>query len=174
MGILKKISAFIMVLSFSSCDIYEPISIPKKTLFENFKIEGYYYSKHSAGYDIYYFYNNGVVINNGSNYLENDLKILDQKLIEQNKIGNNARFFWGLYNIENKIIKIEKWVSTAGSKYPTNLFEGEIKDIDKFLLTKQTGIDKFEKKNKTVTTINKEYIFRQFSPKPDSTNNFIK
>lgn len=175
MGNLKKTSIFIFGYFCLSCNLYEPISIPQTPLNENFKLNGYYYHKYDGGYNTYFFYTNGVVFTYGtSSYNGNDLKLLDDSIRENLAVYEKTRYFWGLYTIENKNIKIEKWVSTSGSKYPTNLFEGEVIGNDRFKLVKKTGTDKYTKKNKPVTIINQEFTFRQFKPKPDSTNSFIK
>jgi hypothetical protein len=177
MGILRLSLISFVLCCFISCDSAEKLVLPREELTSNFRIDGYYYNKKEGGYSTYFFYKNGVVFTYGCGYTGNDLKELDiclQKLLAKYSTIKPARFDWGIYLINGTNIKIEKWVSTAASTYPTNLFEGQLIGDEKFTLTKQTGNEYYVKKNKTISEISLDFNFRQFSPKPDSTNKFIK
>lgn len=177
MGILKQIIIYFFLLCIISCDSHEKLILPKTQLKTDFRTDGYYYNKNQGGYSTYFFYKNGIVYTYGSGYKGTDLTELDNSLKELFRLYSNikqARFDWGLYLIENNNIKLEKWVTTSASTYPTNFFEGNLLSNDKFIFKKKTGTNDYVKKNKSVTSISEDFNFRQFSPKPDSTNNFIK
>lgn len=88
---------------------------------------------------------------------------------------NPTQYSWGLFNVKNNEIKIERWTSASGGKYPTQMLIGEIlNDTTIYFHTKIGDYPVGFGKNKKNVKINEIYHFRQFSPKPDSTNIFIK
>ena len=75
-------------------------------------------------------------------------------------MSGRPKYVYGLFQIEVSIIKIEKWVPSSGGPTKAYLREGEILNDTTFYLMHR------EKKE--------IYHFKQYSPKPDSTNKYIK
>ena len=133
------------------------------------RIDGYYYSKFRDIYVIYFFYRNGVLFS-GGHVFESELKKYEQKYQDgsfwDDKKDN--KLYWGLYNIDSNDIMIEKWYPSSGGGMPVYLHSGEILNDTTFLITKSVRPKTGEEKE-----LNEVYHFREFSPKPDSTNIFI-
>jgi hypothetical protein len=131
------------------------------------RIDGYYQSK-SEKEDYYYlcvFYRNGIVLLPGVAYEPNSYIA---KLVDN--FNHEIKTFWGLFIIENGKITIEYYKPKMIEGLPAYLRTGEIINDTTFIL-------KEEKRSKDDTEfkiISETYLFKQFSPKPDSTNKFLK
>lgn len=134
------------------------------------RIDGFYYEKtiESEYYSLFILYNNGIVMEPGSTK-ESDLEkyILD---VSKSSLPLRTKYNWGLFNIDDNIIKIEHWLP-AQCGYPAVLRTGEILNDTTFILNK---MERRDSQGTTQKDITQTFLFRQFSPKPDSTNNFIK
>lgn len=74
---------------------------------------------------------------------------------------------WGLFGVTSSTITIQGW-RISRCKRPVVEFRGEVLTDTSFNIT--TYIDENDESN----TVNENtYYFKQFSPKPDSTNDFI-
>lgn len=71
--------------------------------------------------------------------------------------------------MENSVIKIEQWYPGVGGPHPVRIKTGTVLNDTTFRLTESTN-----QKGRDRKTIDQTYHFRQFGPKPDSTNRFIK
>ena len=181
---MKNILYLIIVLSFCGC--CDPFGIKKEKFnlqknniqSNNLKLDGYYYdinafdqSKNDYMIDVHIIYRNGLITSyGGGSYLnklnELDLKLQDQDFID--KIKNN-KYYWGLVEIKSNNIKFEKYYPNSPWQLYTK--EGTILNDSTFQITKFYKINcgkKSEEKD-----INQIYHFHKFSPKPDSTNNFL-
>jgi hypothetical protein len=137
------------------------------------RIDGYYYS--NQVYNNYnavaVFYRDGACIHvftsiegaDTLNYIENNI------LLNESLISNfmNTPTNIGVFQINTESIEFETW--EAGRDIITFSNYGEILNDTTFLITKQINNDSGKSENENLT-----YRFKQFSPKPDSTNNFIK
>jgi len=136
------------------------------------RIDGYYYQ---IGYDgktifsPYFFYKNGILISPegmGNSLEEMDSYIkkyyLDCQSYKKDKLD------WGVFIVEGNIIKFGRWYP---SERPLKAFirEGVILNDTTFQITKSYRSDSTEQRGK-----DEMYYFRSFSPKPDSTNVYIK
>jgi len=136
------------------------------------RIDGYYYNLYDTlSADIkysYFFYRNGVVLSGsaGSNFEELEETFNSEGFT--NNIKKN-RSGWGLFKIYESEITIEEWVPME-PPYHAYTRSGEIIDDTTFVITKSW---RNKRKKETLKTINEVYHFKQFSPKPDSTNTFI-
>jgi hypothetical protein len=187
----------IAIISFVviGCSGYEPLLTKRANYSGNqLKIDGYYYflTKEDMGYgyttkiyDCLMLFNNGIYYNishGGYNpNLGNDsiLIKLDNDIKGQVKRQNdnlNYRPHWGVFNITGSKIEIERWVTASGAgAYPTQILKGEIKNDTTIYFHTLVGAHPVNMNNKKKTkTIDETYHFRQFLPKPDSTNKFIK
>lgn len=136
------------------------------------KINGYYYQKAEGKYyTIYFFYEDGILLYGGGNFNY-------QELIDKEKDYNNETWlravkkykdFWGVYYIESNSIAFERWYPSSGGPYPAYIRSGEILNDTTFVITKS-----IRSNGKEEQQLNEVYHFKEFSPKPDSTNNFIK
>jgi hypothetical protein len=178
-----------------SCVGFEPLVSSKRDYIgQNLKTEGYYYLysnySNSTGYkadlfDCFILYKNGIYYNvsKGSydtklNISEN-LKKLDTNInyhVTKQQDFLSQRPNWGVFHIIGSEIEIESWVfSSGGGDYPTRILKGEIKnDSTIHFHTKLESVPLQANRKKKTFSIDETYHFRQFSPKPDSTNKFIK
>jgi hypothetical protein len=138
---------------------------------DELRVDGYYYSNPYYENDICVavFYRDGFCIHtritpNGRDtlsYIENEI-LLNDKYIS--KLKNDPAHI-GVFRIINSDIEFEIW------EYRSWIFShfGEIVNDTTFISNKR----KSHSTNKTYTE-NLTYRFKQFSPKPDSTNVYIK
>ena len=125
----------------------------------NFRIDGFYYNE-NVRY-IYFFYKNGVIMHSG--YMENQSISDIEKYFnsyENYKKMYEVPYYWGVFIVEGKTIKLERWISSDGGGYPNLRFNGTVVNDTTLLIDKPSGTN--------------TYNFHQFSPKPDSTNKFIE
>lgn len=140
---------------------------------QELRMDGFYFGNPNVDsqgrnlYELFVFYKNGIVMLPGTVELN---KMEEYIITITNSNQQNTKFVWGLFVINNKEISLEHWVA-AQCGYPAVLRSGEILNDTTFVLRKmvRNGSQGTEE-----TVINEEFNFRQFSPKPDSTNNFIK
>jgi hypothetical protein len=165
----------VMLFSCASCEKeLHKLSMAKTPYTGNeLRIDGYYYSNLTSADDIgvAVFYRDGVCINtwvkpvnsDTLSYIENEILINDAFI---NKIKSIPTHI-GVFQINTKSIEFETW--EVGRDIITFSNYGEILNDTTFLITKQVNNDSGKSYSKKLT-----YRFRQFSPKPDSTNTFIK
>ena len=137
------------------------------------RTDGFYYGRPTTDYqgvtfyELFIFYKNDIMMLIGDTEFE---KMEEYVTTIANSNQKNTKFVWGLFNIDDKKISINHWVP-AQCGYPAVLRSGEILNDTTFVLRKMVRRDS---QGTSETDINEEFNFRQFSPKPDSTNNFIK
>lgn len=137
------------------------------------RIDGFYYlQKDNNYYDCYCFYGNGVVIAAGG--LRKSVAELSQYL-EKEFINSDSykkyKSNWGVFKIEGNSIQFERWYP---SDPPLKAYvkAGEIINDSTFVIKE---IYRMQGGQKTeVESRNEVYHFKAFSPKPDSTNSFVK
>ena len=135
------------------------------------KLNGYYYEDDSIPGDnvpVYFFYNNGIVICAGgysrTDFEEMEKEIAKREFIEKSK---NIYWMWGLFKISNDSISFEKWYPASGG-YVVGIRSGKIINDTTFIITRyKHSHSDYEKTEERI------YHFKEFSPKPDSTNNLI-
>ncbi len=149
----------------------------------NLKTDGYYYliTKDNK-YNAFFLYKNGIY--HGGNWLNpinfniKNLSELDSKIypIFSAEEKYPSQYHWGVFTTNYLNIEIERWVtSSGGGAYPTQILKGEIlNDSTIHFHTKLEAEPLVANRKKKTFKIDETYHFRQFSPKPDSTNKFIK
>ena len=170
---VKKIYLLIVMILLTSCVtmLDRDLRLQKIPYLGNeLRIDGYYYS--TIQYDKYMrvavFYRDGFCINTAVklvgqdtlNYIENEI-LLNEAYI--NKFKSN----WGglgVFQIMDSDIQFEVWLYKSDSQ----IHCGKIINDTTFTINKSIGIT-----NKTYKE-NLTYRFKQFSPKPDSTNVYVK
>jgi hypothetical protein len=148
--------------------------MPKRENSSNkLSLNGYYYLKESGSntgiISVLFLYQNGILLHVGG--FKMSLPEIDD-YINTNILNYNFsknRLGWGVYIINNFNITFERWYPSSGGPMPVYVRKGNILNDSTFIMLsseKQNGKDK--------KFISETYHFRAFSPKPDSTNNFIK
>jgi len=130
-------------------------------------MDGILYGEGSIGM-CYFFYENGIVLYLGGR--GNSLEGMDEYVIRAMGSQNykNIKFLWGVFVAEDSIIKIDSWF--PGPKpYKAYVMEGIVLNDTTFQITKSYRSNGSELREK-----DEIYYFREFSPKPDSTNKYIK
>lgn len=137
------------------------------------RIDGYYYQiKDDYHFDIYFFYNNGIIIAAGgvfNSIIEMNEYINNEFLNDMNY--QNYKSNWGVFNINKNIIQFERW-------YPSDpplkayIRAGTILNDTTFHITESYRMKDGEKTE--IDVEDEIYHFKQLSPKPDSTNSFVE
>ena len=113
-------------------------------------------------WDTYFFYRNGLVLNGGAASAGKTLEDKDSDFTSEAFKKSIGKYNWGVFSINKEDIIVNRWTYSPGlgSGLPTLMEKGKIVNDTTFYL----GEDGKQSL----------YHFRQFSPKPDSINNFIK
>ncbi len=132
------------------------------------KIDGYYYSESPEGrLSILFFYCNGTSLYGGSPLTS---EIIAKELSFANGEYYNAvkgiKHNWGRFVIDGTSIKREYWPTSTGGSLEAYTVSGEILNDTTFRFTKSWR----SCKPKKVQEFEEVFHFKQFSPKPDSTN----
>ncbi|MEL6721198.1 MAG: hypothetical protein AAFO82_18940 [Bacteroidota bacterium] len=133
--------------------------------------DGFYYGNSYfdfSGREIYEFlvlYDNGIGRQLDFDILDNLEQVIDRATVSENRTG------WGIFRIEEDSIFYEHWLSGMGGDNVLRR-SGIVLSDTTFLFTKQQIVSaRGVTDNEEV--VEQLFTFRQYSPKPDSTNNFI-
>ena len=135
------------------------------------RIDGYYFAQRDTVVSsVYFFYYNGILRQTGSLRNLNDFERFEIQIttMEFDLKGKENKDCWGVFNIQDNIIRFERWYPGQGA-IKAYVREGRILNDTTFHITKSYRSDGSEERDK-----DELYHFRPFSPKPDSTNIFIK
>jgi hypothetical protein len=138
------------------------------------RIDGYYFEKSNNSYfSLYCFYRNGGLLAAGGVFSSTQemVEYLNKELINSQKY-KEYKSNWGVFNIEGNQIKFERWYPSSGGGLPAYVRAGEILNDTTFVIKESYRMQKGKKIE--VKERDETYHFKQFSPKPDSTNSFIK
>jgi hypothetical protein len=171
------ISCLIFIFGFGCCKVKdEELSMQRRNYTGNeLRTDGYYYryqwhnffNKEQIVVDC--LYRNGIIRACGGGYdsfqdFENNIDVINAATSNPNKN------FWGVFIVENDIIKYEMWHGARFLEpYITYIYAGKILNDTTFHITESYRPNSSEK-----NTLDYTYHFKQFYPKPDSTNIFIK
>jgi len=164
----------LLLMSFCCKDVFkdEEFTLIKAPYTgKEFKINGYYYNYYydTARVRVFVFYNNSCVIKGFIRYTKDEFENMFRNGEFKNSIKENSSC-WGLFNIDSNNIKIEHYYPMEGDlKNRVYINSGIIINDTTFIITKFMRPDGSE-----LSTKNDTFHFKQFSSKPDSTNNFIK
>jgi hypothetical protein len=115
------------------------------------------------------FNNNGVILAAGG--LELSETEMDKYLTKEFVNSDSYKKYksnWGVFEIDGMLIKFERWYP-SDPPLKSYINSGLILNDTTFQITKSMRSDGSE-----VKEINEIYHFRSFSPKPDSTNSFVR
>lgn len=168
---------FCMLLNISCKSIFSPEDDKLYMEREDYigtqiRLDGYYHriSYENKIFGGYFFYQNGIIasldgvektILEYDEYAENLSKSEDYK---------NQKSTWGVFIIRNDSIFFERLY--PAQPYQAYIREGVVLNDTTFCINSSYRMVKGKKTE--VREKNEIYHFKQFSPKPDSTNNFIK
>jgi hypothetical protein len=167
-----------LLLTMSNCkkddSMKDPLSISKTDYHGNqLRIDGYYYKVFEGKIiGITFFYRDGVVLDCGGSkedFAKADEHISTQFLI--NEVHKGRKTGWGLFIIDNNTITYEQW-HYGHTPYKSRMRIGDIVNDSMFVINEYYLMK--DGKKAEFKEINETYYFREFSPKPDSTNTFIK
>lgn len=136
------------------------------------KIDGYYYQKYGnpEKLTIYLFYENGTLLFAGDGYELSKLNEFEQAITSQDFVSklHELKYCWGLFTINTNTIQFERWYP---SQPPLKAYirSGIILNDTTFQITKSIRSNGNEE-----SIENEMFYFKKFSPKPDSTNSFVK
>lgn len=137
------------------------------------RIDGYYYEKFEGKYySLYFFYEDGTVLYGDGGFTEKEFIEHEKQFTNEVWLNGvkNYKAYWGVFNINNDSIAFERWYPSSGGPFPAYLRTGKILNDTTFVITKSVR----SKNGKEEQQLNEVYHFKEFSPKPDSTNNFVK
>ena len=141
------------------------------------RIDGYYFMKRTGGgndnkrfISYFIFYSNGVSAT--GNMETEKLNDVENRLAtwSDNKYLPNNRYVWGPFSVLENKLRMQYYE-------PSDYLKKRVEELSCTILNDSTFyLDKIhlvgsEKDGRSFST--GEYRFKQFSPKPDSTNNFI-
>jgi len=168
---VKLIIFFCLILSSCLKENIPLSSVREDYHGDNLRIDGLYYQKRSDGYIhiVEFYYRNGIKFEiSFSGEITNPADLvskLTKEIIESNR---KRKYNWGIFKINGNDFLSEQWETPIhGNYFATITLTGEILSDTSFILTK--GIF-----SQGITEMNDKRYFYPFSPKPDSTNNFIK
>ena len=173
------INAILSLFAFTGCTKDKEVkkddvlSIQKTPYTGNqLKIDGYYYTMFGTQVQtIHFLYSNGITADfsgSNENLLAADNYVKDASVIQRIQ---NTKFSWGVFLIEGNNIKIEQWHPSSGGPLRAYVHSGKILNDATFQITESYRMQNGQKKD--ISARNETYHFRQYSPKPDSTNSFI-
>ena len=135
------------------------------------RLDGYYYDMEDGKiWSTYFFYRNGILhYGIASDTLGNNLDMYDTWFASDYYLQRlrTGRRRWGLFEIHDDSIVFERWGILEGGD-PVLRFSGRILNDTTFIITRCENPHSGD-----VCQEQDLYHFRQFSPKPDSTNMFI-
>jgi len=166
----KPLLLFLLILS--SCCYEDDLlrNTREDYLGDNLRIDGfYYYSFQGKIHDVLFLYRNGVYFKvNGDGKERTKPEEVQTLLVNDHlKWLINDKDFWGIFIIKGNDISLETWSITHGTHYSV-IHTGAILNDTTFTITKSDYTDS------GITDTNRTYYFFPYSPKPDSTNTFIK
>jgi hypothetical protein len=190
---MKSLKFIFAIYLFSMCKPYEPLSLQKeKFKGNNLKVNGYYYifktkeegyTLNEKKYNTFFLFNDGVYFGGKglSTPTFNTSRLDSLDIVVKKKVENQGKYEplqyqWGVFKITDSEIVIERWVTASGGgTYPTQMLIGVIKNDTTIHFHTLVGAHPVNyNSKKKVLQIDETYHFRPFSPKPDSTNTFIK
>ncbi|MBQ3710679.1 MAG: hypothetical protein II887_08245 [Bacteroidales bacterium] len=175
----KTLVIFLIIMVLSCCtkthSTKDDFFTIQKTPYigDKLRIDGFFYQKWDNGakyLNITFFYKNGVVFQGNSAGHMSDLVEQAQQTLLNHDQKKNIKSFWGLFQVDDNKIIYERW---EGSQlgYLVYREEGVIINDTTFVMTEISRVNQGVKTE--IKPIERMYYFKEFSPKPDSTNVFI-
>lgn len=129
-------------------------------------LDGIYYTEETTFdgiiYSRYALYRNGIIRYLGSPQNVGSIQFLN----------GNSKTHWGVFQIDGNEIKFEKWYPSSGGPLKAFIRSGIIVNDTTFHIKKSYRMRNGEKTE--IMELDEIYHYLPFSPKPDSTNSFVK
>jgi len=158
----------------SACCKHDELGLSKKDYLGNaLRLDGYYISNFNGDINsktTYFFYRDGIAIN-GSEFNEPVTLMEIDNVFSQSEFTNdksNSRIGLGVFEINGTEIKHETWEAGSGCAKQTVIYSGTILNDSTYVMTTF-----FNNYSNGTTALQDTFRFREFSPKPDSTNTFV-
>lgn len=169
---MKYIMYLFMISSlFCCCKVAEELLLNKTPYLGNIETKGCFFREiEEEFYEVFFIYNDGVFLSGGVmrlNDIENNLDDAVNSFVELGYF-KNTQYGWGVWKEEGDQIIIEKWLSGSGGPYPVGRYVGDIINDTTINIAFTYQLPPEGDEEKQI------FKFREFSPKPDSTNTFIK
>ena len=146
----------------------EKLTLQRKDFTGNeLKTNGYYYycSTQTNVTSVLFLYRNGIALSSGG-YLSHTLDSIEKKIINQKF---DSKTHWGVFVVNGSSIIYEKWIGSTGFRACLGKSTGNILNDTTIHFTEW-----YNSEYNQTYPIDEVWHFKQFSPKPDSTNSFIK
>jgi hypothetical protein len=168
MANFKKISlGLIVMLVLAACRDDELLLQRQPYIGNQLRIDGYYYCQEDNGTIVEYLYRNGIILS-AYHFSTTNLNEVETKMLTEYDILKQDKSRWGVFIIYGNNIEYSAWSTSVGGGLPAFKCIGTIDNDTTFRIIKSINSDGKE------FDYNQIWHFRQFSPKPDSTNNFIR
>lgn len=135
------------------------------------RLDGYYYHKYDKWHAISFIYQNGIIKWHASTQIS--LDSINTYYLTEESINNAQRYKsnFAVINIDSQVIKIQSW--NPGIRPRSIIRFGKVLTDTTFFIDKICQLNGF---GKLINCEDKPYLYQfvPFSPKPDSTNPFIK
>ncbi len=135
------------------------------------RTDGYYYFETDGRiFDVLFFYRDGTLLEGDGGQPIDSIALIDKKHLDSEWIKSSKKYKinWGLFAINNNQIQYEKWYPSSGGPFRTYIRSGEILNDTAFVIKMSARSD-----GSSSMTLDRAFRFRPFSPKPDSTNQFV-
>lgn len=137
------------------------------------RIDGYYYTLFNGEVqNIHFFNNNGVMSNFGA--CGGDISKASSHIKDPNVLATvkSNKYFLGVFIVNGADIKMEQWHPSSGGPLPAYVRAGKNLNDTTFQITEVCRMQNGQKSEAMV--ISELYHFKNYSPKPDSTNVFVQ
>ena len=171
---INRVKILLLIFIISSCGKDAVFELVRTEYLGNeLKINGYYINtmNDDGVISAYFFYQDGVVLSSGGSPEEMTIEEIENIWLsdEYDDFIKKTKYLWGVFNIADEYIEFETWESGNGSALKTVIRSGDILNDTTFVLTIL-----YNNYNDNTIILNDTFQFKQFSPKPDSTNLFIQ
>lgn len=172
--IMNPLISILILLLMSNCSKDkvvndEELSIQRiPYLGTELRVNGYYYYEYDNMVSIYFLFRNGVFLLGGS-FEKEMLNEREGRFMNGDYYSTikDLKTVWGVFFISNKEILIERW-HPHNVKNKVYLHKGIILNDSTFNITSVYH------QQENISNFSQTFLFKTFSPKPDSTNSFIK
>ncbi len=172
----KCLILFGLILSLNNCEKSSEFELKKEPYVgDNLQIDGYYFKKYfnentnHEAISVYFMYRDGVLLYGGDNNFEGFEELEDFYNQGYYNLVMDIQYYWGTFSIEENNLNMKHWESGQGGNLPVIDLKCTILDDITFV------IEEGSVSNSSGNIIFRDtFHFKQFTPKPDSLNQFVQ